>query len=235
MSLLNSALSGLGSGLVSFASDTLKDEEMRRQLPLMNMPKKEEIASAPKPMEEKNAPEEKKLPGPRMPAGVNPYGDNPHAQELWLAERAIVGPESGGRANAQNPVSSAGGLYQITDSTWDSALRGLGLPVAATREDRNAQKYDANLNTRVMRQINTEAAAALDHAGLPVTVETLQAAHRLGPAGAASALRAAIMDPNAPLVGHGLAPDAVRGNGDIARLTVGQFLARPYPGAKGDI
>lgn len=232
MSLLNSALSGLGSGLVSFAKDAMTDEEAR-QLPLMSRPAP--ATEAPVAASE-NLPEPaKKLPGPRMPTGPNPYGNNPHAQELWLAERAIVGPESGGRANAQNPISSAGGLYQITDSTWDSALRGMGLPVAATQEDRNAQKYDADLNTRVMRQINTEAAAALDRAGLPVTVETLQAAHRLGPAGAADALRAAMMDPNAPLVGHGLAPSAVRGNGDIARLTVGQFLARPYPGAKGDI
>lgn len=230
MSLLN-GFSNLGSSLVSFANDAAKDEEARQLMPLMSRPPP--MTEAPAASESPTEPT-KKLSGPRMPTGPNPYGDNPHAQELWLAEGAIVGPESGGRANAQNPVSSAGGLYQITDSTWDSALRGLGLPVAATQEDRNAQKYDANLNTRVMRQINTEAAAALDRAGLPVTVETLQAAHRLGPAGAADALRAAMMDPNAPLVGHGLAPGAVRGNGDIARLTVGQFLARPYPGAKGD-
>ena len=80
-----------------------------------------------------------------------------------------------------------------------------------------------------MRQINTEAADALEAAKLPVTVQTLQAAHRLGPGGAIEAIKAAMTDPNAPLVGNGLAPDATRGNGDIANLTAAQFLASPYP------
>ena len=76
--------------------------------------------------------------------------------------------------------------------------------------------------------INTEAASALDKQGLPVTVQTLQAAHRLGPDGAVQAIKAAMADPNAPLVGNGLSPGAVKGNGDVANMTVSQFLAQPY-------
>src|SRR5674476_124816 len=98
------------------------------------------------------------------PSTGNPYGDNPHAEALLAAEKAIVGPESGGKANAQNPVSSAGGLYQIVDSTWDAAIGKMGLPVASTQAERDAQKYDPALNTQVMRQINTEAAQVLDRA-----------------------------------------------------------------------
>jgi hypothetical protein len=166
-----------------------------------------------------------------MPPGPNPYGDNPHAAELWLAERAIMGPESGGKADAQNPVTSAGGLFQITNGTWDAAAQKLGLPAATSDAERDIQKYQPGLNTAVMRQINTEAAAHLDAQGLPVTVETLQAAHRLGPGGATEAIKAAMTNPDAPLVGHGLAASAVKGNGDISGLTVGQFLASPYPRA----
>ncbi len=84
-----------------------------------------------------------------------------------------------------------------------------------------------------MRSINTDAAWTLDAAGLPVTVQTLQAAHRLGPTGAVEAISAAMRDPTAPLIGNGLAPSAVRGNGDISHLSVGQFLNAPYPRAGG--
>lgn len=224
MSLLN-GITGLGSGVSALAGSLVKGEERAALLPLMSraepvVEKAETLTPA------------TKLAGPRMPYGQNPYGDNPHAQALWLAERAIVGPESGGRADAQNKVSSAGGLFQITNSTFTSALQNMGITPPSSQAELNALKYNPDLNTKVMRTINTEAAGALAAAGLPVTVQTLQAAHRLGPGGAMAAVKAAMRDPDAPLVGNGLAPDAVRGNGDIARLTVGQFLERPYPGAK---
>lgn len=228
MSLMD-GISGLGTGLSAFGKEGLADTLAPRRTPLLMMP------SPPvAPTEGATSVAATQPIGPRMPPGVNPYGDDKHAQALWLAERAIVGPESGGKANAQNPISSAGGLFQIINPTWDAAMRKLGLPVAVSDEQRKAQKYDPDLNTAVMRAINKEAAGALDSAGLPVTVQTLQAAHRLGPAGAAAAIKAAMDNPDAPLVGNGLSPDAVRGNGDIARLTVGEFLARPYPGTKGE-
>ena len=226
MSLLN-GLSSLASGLNTFAGDAAAAAaaEPAAKPSLMNTTDDAPAVPA--------TPPATSLAGPRMPPGVNPDGDNPHAQALWLAERSIVGPESGGKADAQNPVSSAGGLFQITDKTWDGAVQKLGLPTASSAAERNGQKYQPDLNTAVMRSINTDAAAALDAQGLPVTVATLQAAHRLGPNGAAAAIKAAMADPNAPLVGNGLAPEAVKGNGDISRLTVGQFLSAPYPGAKG--
>ncbi len=226
MSLLN-GLGALGSGLSAFAKNAAADDLTRTATPLLSSPAPEAAAT------EATPPPPAQLPGPRMPQGANPYGDDPHAQTLWLAEQSIKGPESGGKADAQNPVSSAGGLFQITDKTWDSALNKLGIPPAASEAERNAQKYQPDLNTRVMRSINTDAAWTLDAAGLPVTVQTLQAAHRLGPTGAVEAISAAMRDPTAPLIGNGLAPSAVRGNGDISHLSVGQFLNAPYPRAGG--
>lgn len=224
VSLLN-AFTGLGAGLSTFASNAARDIATTTPLLSSEPPAPDAAATATPP------PAAPAQPVPRMPAGVNPYGDDPHAQALWLAEKAIMGPESGGKANAQNPVSSAGGLFQIINPTWDAAIRKMGLPVAQSDAERNQQKYLPDLNTAVMRTINTDAAKALDSQGLPVTVQTLQAAHRLGPGGAAQAIRAAMSDPDAPLVGNGLSADATKGNGDIARLTVGQFLAAPYPRA----
>lgn len=226
MSLIN-GISALGTGLMNFSGSTALDQENQGALPRSPT----STVAAPVPRETAPATQ-----GPVVqPAPANdpsnPYGDNPHAGALWAAERAIAKPESGGRAGAQNPVSSAGGLFQITDGTWDAAMQKLGVPLATTQSDRNAQKYNPELNTRAMRQINTEAAAALDSAGLPVTPQTLMAAHRLGPTGAIDAVRAALRDPSAPLVGNGLSAGAVRGNGDVSGLTVGQFLARPYPNA----
>lgn len=228
MSLIN-GISALGTGLMNFSGNTALDQETqgvptRPPPPTAVVPVPRETAPA------LQAPAAQPAPAPANDPS-NPYGDNPHAGALWAAERAIAKPESGGRAGAQNPVSSAGGLFQITDGTWDAAMQKLGVPLATTQSDRNAQKYNPELNTRAMRQINTEAAAALDSAGLPVTPQTLMAAHRLGPTGAIDAVRAALRDPSAPLVGNGLSAGAVRGNGDVSGLTVGQFLARPYPNA----
>jgi hypothetical protein len=229
MSLLN-GISGLGTSLSAFAGSAATDEATKATSLLNNTPPPADPAAVQAAPADAGA--AASLPGPRMPPGVNPYGDNPHAQALWLAEQSIKGPESGGKADAQNPVSSAGGLFQITDSTWDRALQTMGLPTASDQANRNAQKYNPDLNTSVFRQINTEAASALDAAGLPVDAQTLSAAHRLGPSGATTAIKAAMADPSAPLVGNGLSPDAVKGNGDISHMTVGQFLAAPYPNAR---
>lgn len=233
MSLIN-GIASLGSGLNAFAGAGIADIETKAaKASLLNntAPTDTPAVDTPAPVAPATPPAPT-LPGPRMPAGPNPYGDNPHADALWAAEQSIKGPESGGKANAQNPVSSAGGLFQITDSTWDSALNKLGLPQPSSTAERNAQKYTPDLNTAVMRSINTDAAGALDAQGLPVTVQTLQAAHRLGPGGAAAAIKAAMNNPDAPLVGNGLAASATKGNGDISSLTVGQFLNAPYPGAR---
>lgn len=226
MSLLN-GFSALGAGLDTFAGQAATDVLAPPKTPLMSSPAPE----APAPEKPATSYGDPALPGPRLPAGPNPYGTGPHAQQLWAAELAIKGPESGGKADAQNPVSSAGGLFQITDSTFSSALQKMGVTPPQSQVELNALKYDPGLNTKVMRTINTEAAAALAAQKLPVTVQTLQAAHRLGPGGAAEAIKTAMQNPDAPLVGNGLAADATKGNGDISHLTVSQFLARPYPGA----
>ena len=41
-------------------------------------------------------------------------------QNAWGIAQKVMGAESSGRANAQNPTSSASGLFQIIKSTWES-------------------------------------------------------------------------------------------------------------------
>lgn len=230
MSLLN-GLSAIGAGLRTTGEEMAKDEEQKDRLKslLNSVPSVAPVSEVPPTASPATTYGDPSKPGPRMPAGPNPYGTGKNAQALWAAELAIVGPESGGKADAQNPTTSAGGKFQIVDSTFRSALEKMGVTPPQSQAELNALKYDPEVNTSVMRVINTEAASALEAQGLPVTVATLQAAHRLGPAGAAAAIKAAMQNPDSPLVGNGLAADAVRGNGDVARLTVGQFLASPYP------
>lgn len=224
MSLIN-GIAALGSGLKAAGDDITKEEDQKERFTSL-------LNSAPQtPAAQPVATSygDPSLPGPRMPAGANPYGQGPNAQALWAAELAIKGPESGGKADAQNSISSAGGLFQVIDSTFKSALEKMGITPPQSQAELSAMKYDPGLNTSVMRVINKEAAEALNKAGLPVNVQTLQAAHRLGVGGAVSALRAAMENPDAPLVNNGLAESATQGNGDISGLTVGQFLKSPYP------
>src|SRR5258708_5675161 len=200
MSLLN-GISGLGAGIGAFASSGLKDTtEKVVRMPLLGPSgAPPDQAASPAIAASAESTPAPNTAGPRMPPGANPYGSNPHAAALWLAERSIMGPESAGKIDAQNLVSSAGGLFQVINPTWDAQMQKMGLPVASSDAERNVQKYQPDLNIRVMRAINTQAAGALDAAGLPVNIQTLQAAHRLGPGGAAEANKAAIAKPEAPL------------------------------------
>jgi hypothetical protein len=230
MSLIN-GISGLGSGLNAFAGGAVNDAmtaQARAPLVSTAAPATASPPSAPS----ASTPDQIDGAAAAPTDGSNPYS-GPHADALLAAENAIKGPESGGKADAQNPTTSAGGLFQITNGTFSAALQKMGFTPPSSQDDLNTLKYNSVVNTKVMRQINADAADTLDAQGLPVNVQTLQAAHRLGPSGAAEAIKAAIANPDAPLVGNGLAPDAVRGNGDISRMTVGQFLASPYPKAAG--
>jgi hypothetical protein len=226
VSLIN-GISGLGAGLNAFGSNAAADVTAPTRMPLLDSTP---AATTPAATPPAATPTQAAPAAAATPPGANPY-TGPHAAALWQAENAIKGPESGGKADAQNTTTTAGGLFQITNGTFSAALQKMGVSPPTSQDDLNALKYNPDVNTKVMRQINADAAATLDAQGLPVNVQTLQAAHRLGPGGASTAIKAALTNPDAPLVGNGLAPDAVKGNGDIASMTVGQFLASPYPKA----
>jgi hypothetical protein len=133
--------------------------------------------------------------------------------------------------NAQNPHSSAGGADQIIDGTWSMLMNKYHPELARTMspEALLSLKSDPQLSEEMAGRYDRDNGRFLASKGMPVTPQTLNAAYRLGPEGARAALELARTNPDAPLVQA--APDAgSAGNGDIASLTVSQFLANPYPG-----
>ncbi len=89
----------------------------------------------------------------------------------------IMQIESGGNVFAKNPNSSAAGLYQFTDDTWEDVMRRapeLGLTANGRVSANPAQQEKAMLwftrqNARTLRQ-----------GGIPITTENIYAAHFLG-------------------------------------------------------
>lgn len=131
----------------------------------------------------------------------------------------IIGVESGGRATAQNPNSSAGGLGQIVDGTWLELIERErpDLWSTKTRAEILAMKSDPVLN-RAMTEANTATnKTRLEDAGFQATDGNLYLAHFLGPGGA---VRALLEDPAAP-IGKVMSADAIAANKGVT------FAGRP--------
>jgi soluble lytic murein transglycosylase-like protein len=113
--------------------------------------------------------------------------------------------ESGFRADAQNPTSSAGGVFQFIDGTWKQYGGG-------------GDKMDANLNIDAGARFTRDNIIGLQKAGLPVNAGTVYLAHQQGLGGAIKLLS----NPNAPaesIVGA----KAVRLNGGRQGMSAQQF------------
>lgn len=135
----------------------------------------------------------------------------------------VVGVESGGNANAQNPNSSATGLGQFISSTWLSMFKkhfpdqAAGMSDAMILELRKNADYSRNM----VQLYAQENAAVLQAAGYAITDANLYLAHFLGSGGAKSVLGA---DPSTP-VDQILGADQISANGSIlAGKTAGQVV-----------
>lgn len=126
-----------------------------------------------------------------------------------LAMVTLADIETGGKfnANAQNPNSSAGGLFQFVDDTWNQYGGG-------------GNKGDPRANTIAAVRLARDNASTLEKFGVKPTAGNLYLAHQQG-AGTAARLLA---NPNAPaeqIVG----PQAFRLNGGRPGMTAGQFAS----------
>lgn len=130
----------------------------------------------------------------------------------------IIGVESGGRADAKNPRSSASGLGQFTDSTWLATVRKHRPDLAGAS---NAELLRLKTDPTIGRQMTTahtqENAVALAAAGHATTEGNLYLAHFAGIAGAKRVLAAA---DGAPIVSV-LGADAVRANPFLRDQNIG--------------
>lgn len=127
------------------------------------------------------------------------YGVDP------AAAIAMANFESGGNPNAANPVSSAHGVFQIIDSTWE-ALGGGDRRDPRTQIE-NGIKYMAMQKQKFIRQTGREP-DAIEHYIMHFTGNT----------------KAATASPDAPITAV-LGPDQIAANGQLLAgvRTVGDF------------
>jgi len=107
--------------------------------------------------------------------------------------RDVSQAESGGRATAKNPLSTATGLGQFIESTWIDLFRKNFPDRAAnlSREGILALRTNAQVSFDLIKAYARENANVLKAAGQSVTEANLQLSHFLGPKGAVDVLKAA--------------------------------------------
>lgn len=124
----------------------------------------------------------------------------------YLQRQAVI--ESGGNPNAQNPRSSAGGLFQFTDGT--ASQYGLGNKLDPVAASDAAARLARDNGAYLTKQLGREP-----------TPGELYLAHQQGMGGAAKLLA----NPDAPAVSL-VGIKAVTGNGGAPDMTAAEFANR---------
>lgn len=145
------------------------------------------------------------------------------APDLAGYEAMLVALESGGRADARAPTSSATGLHQFTDSTWLATVQkaapawaeGLG------RAELLAMRTDPAKSAQMERALRAENAAALEANGVPADPFNLYAAHHFGAKAGVKFAKAADDVPMEQL----LSAQQIEANPYLRGKTKGQALA----------
>jgi len=155
---------------------------------------------------------------PAVNANAAPGGLTP--QEARDYSDIVRQRESGGRPNARNPRSSAGGPHQFIDATWgDFTAAHPSLFQGMTPEQVSAARNDEAMSRRASDWYAGQNAPVLRTAGYAVTPSTLALAHRFGGSGASSLLGAAPDASVASVVG----PKVIRANPELRDMTVAQL------------
>lgn len=145
-------------------------------------------------------------------AGANRAGMDPRIMMAMAAQ------ESGFNPNAQATTSSAKGLFQFINETWNHMKRKYGGEF--TELDKGP--FDPEASALAGALYARENAEFLKSAGLPVNATSLYTAHFLGPGGAKKVLEA---DPN--MNADELLPNAARSNvGIFMKKEDGRFVPR---------
>jgi phage-related minor tail protein len=149
--------------------------------------------------------------------------------------RAVMGAESSGDPNARNRASSATGLFQFIDSTWERLFRR-EFPARAQNMDRDtilAQRANRDDQMALMRALTEDNRRALERAGFATSNRNLYLAHFAGAQGAIDLLRnpegtaSAILGPRATAANPTVIP------GRTAQQVIdwaGRTIERKMPG-----
>ncbi|MBC8130722.1 MAG: peptidoglycan DD-metalloendopeptidase family protein [Rhizobiaceae bacterium] len=118
----------------------------------------------------------------------------------------IIQVESGGRADAKNPLSTATGLGQFIESTWVRMMVNYrpDLGRTMTRPDLLALRNDPTISREMVRNLARENEASLRSNGHQITAGRLYLSHFLGPEGANVVLSASPDADLAVLLGEGV-------------------------------
>lgn len=148
----------------------------------------------------------------------------------------IIRVESGGRADAKNPNSSATGPGQFIASTWLGMVKKYRPDLMAGRSAGEvlALRTDPSLSREMTRLYAQENANFLAAQGLAQTPGNIYLAHFLGPRGAAQVLKAAPGAPIESIVGA----DAVKANGFLSGKSaswVASWAEKKMGGAGGSV
>lgn len=125
-------------------------------------------------------------------------------------KRAIAGPESGGNDRATNRLgSSASGRYQFIEGTFKGYYRRVygGSAASADAAWRN-QRFDVDVQEKLMDALIADNSAALRRIGVPRTTGNMYVMHVLGSGDGPKVLQAAADTPVARI----LSADVIRGN-----------------------
>jgi murein DD-endopeptidase MepM/ murein hydrolase activator NlpD len=119
----------------------------------------------------------------------------------------IIRVESGGRADAKNPLSSATGLGQFIDGTWLRMMQTYRPDLAGTlpRDQQLALRFDPTISREMVQNLAREGEAYLRARGHAISAGRLYLCHFLGMEGANKLLSA---DPGASaevILGAGVA------------------------------
>lgn len=143
--------------------------------------------------------------------------------------------ESGGRADAKNPESSATGADQFIESTWLSMVSKTKPAWAdgLSRAEVLALRTDPEKSSEMADALTQENAGALERAGQAVTNENLYAAHHFGDSKGVAFAKAALDTPMDQI----LTAEQLAANGYLRGKTKAEAIAnwnRRAGGAPGD-
>jgi hypothetical protein len=127
-------------------------------------------------------PYEQELPAVNLPQ-PRPSLDEIFGQQSSLSGK-IKQAESGGNPNAKNPLSSASGLYQFTDSTWRSAVDKWG----RSRGIKYSDKNNPQAQEMLMQKLTADNSRILKAKGIEPTDGNIYFAHFMGAPAASKAI-----------------------------------------------
>lgn len=141
---------------------------------------------------------------------VNRNVDEPQNEFINNYLRILGQVESGNNPNAKASTSSAAGLYQFTESTWNSMVKQMNLPY--TTNDR----YDPIKSNKVVKQFTQNNLNYISKNIKPIeqiTYTDMYMAHFLGNGGATHFFRALNSDSNT--IAANVLPNAAKANKNV--------------------